>query len=41
LLRSSFMAYEEMIPPETFFNADNLRDIVDRARKADRTLLPA
>jgi len=36
-----FMAYEEMIPPETFFNADNLRDIVDRARKADRALLPA
>jgi flavin-dependent dehydrogenase len=28
-----FMAYEEMIPPESFFNPDNLRTIMERCDK--------
>ena len=28
-----FMAYEEMIPQESFFNRDNLRAIVERCEK--------
>jgi flavin-dependent dehydrogenase len=28
-----FMAYEEMIPPESFFNPDNLRAIMERCDK--------
>ena len=36
-----FMAYEEMIPPESFFNPDNLRGTMERRDKGDRTLLPA
>jgi hypothetical protein len=28
-----FMAYEEMIPPESFFNPDNLRAIMERGDK--------
>jgi flavin-dependent dehydrogenase len=28
-----FMAYEEMIPPESFFNPDNLRAIMERGEK--------
>jgi 2-polyprenyl-6-methoxyphenol hydroxylase-like FAD-dependent oxidoreductase len=28
-----FMAYEEMIPPESFFNPENLRAIIERGDK--------
>jgi hypothetical protein len=34
-----FMAYEEMIPPESFFNPDNVRAIVERRDKGRRGAL--
>jgi flavin-dependent dehydrogenase len=34
-----FMAYEEMIPPESFFNPGNLRAIVERCDKGRQRAL--
>jgi flavin-dependent dehydrogenase len=34
-----FMAYEEMIPPESFFNPDNLRTIMERRDKGRQAAL--
>jgi hypothetical protein len=33
------MAYEEMIPPESFFNPDNLRSIGERRDKGRQNAL--